>query len=185
MGKENPVAKAVVWAIRCCIWCLDKYVKYINKNVYIQCALQSKNFCSSAMESFYLMIRHMGKFSTMGLISGLMSMIGKGLVAGLSAWITIMAVEAKYPEVKKPIVPAVFVGVMGFYVSGIFIGIWDYASLAILHCFILDNDTQGDKAKTPESLQPFLEENDKRNAEDELKEQEKARKKGQVSNTME
>lgn len=38
-NKENPLVKAVFCAIRCVLYCLDKYVKFITKNAYIQIAL--------------------------------------------------------------------------------------------------------------------------------------------------
>ena len=34
-NKENPVYKAVKCVIRCILWCLDRYVKFITKNAYI------------------------------------------------------------------------------------------------------------------------------------------------------
>jgi hypothetical protein len=38
-NKENPVYKAVKCYIRYYLWCLDKYVKFISKNAFIQIAL--------------------------------------------------------------------------------------------------------------------------------------------------
>merc|ERR1711957_688369 len=51
-NKENPVYKCLKCCIRCMLWCLDKYVKFISENAYIQIALRSKSFCTSAWESF-------------------------------------------------------------------------------------------------------------------------------------
>jgi len=32
---ESPIFKAVACCLRCVLWCLDKYVKFITKNAYI------------------------------------------------------------------------------------------------------------------------------------------------------
>lgn len=40
-NKDNMVYKAVSCCMRCVLWCLDKYVKFITKNAYIQIALHS------------------------------------------------------------------------------------------------------------------------------------------------
>ena len=34
-NKENPIVKVVTCFIRCILWCLDKYVKFITKNSFI------------------------------------------------------------------------------------------------------------------------------------------------------
>ena len=47
-GSDNIAYKMATCCIRCVLWCLDSYVKFLNKNAYIQIALQSKNFCPSA-----------------------------------------------------------------------------------------------------------------------------------------
>jgi len=47
-GKDNAVYKAVACCIRCVLWMLDKYVKFITKNAFIQIALSSNSFCTSA-----------------------------------------------------------------------------------------------------------------------------------------
>jgi|TARA_B110000285_G_C15046381_1_gene574543 hypothetical protein len=46
--KNNPVFQIVTCCIRCVIWCVDSYIKFMNKNAYIQIALQSTAFCPSA-----------------------------------------------------------------------------------------------------------------------------------------
>lgn len=35
VGVDNPVKKAIVCCIRCVLYCLDKYVKFITKNAFI------------------------------------------------------------------------------------------------------------------------------------------------------
>jgi solute carrier family 44 (choline transporter-like protein), member 2/4/5 len=47
-NKDNFVYKAVTCCIRCVLYCLDKYVKFITKNAYIQIALHNSNFCTAA-----------------------------------------------------------------------------------------------------------------------------------------
>lgn len=47
-GKDNPIYKAVACCMRCILWCLDTYVKFITKNAFVQIALNSMGFCSAA-----------------------------------------------------------------------------------------------------------------------------------------
>jgi len=153
--KENPVFKCMVCCTRCLLWCLDTYVKFISKNAYIQVALRSKNFCASAWESFYLMVRHAGRFGSATMIGMIMMMVGKACICGTSAWLTLLVVRETYPKVQQPLLPAVVVAVMAYVVASIFLSIYTFSCTAILHCFLLDEDTGGSKF-TPKSLQPFL-----------------------------
>jgi hypothetical protein len=48
LADTNVVYKMIICYVRYYIWCLDKYVKFINKNAYIQIALHNVNFCKAA-----------------------------------------------------------------------------------------------------------------------------------------
>jgi len=50
---------------------------------------------------------------------------------------------------------------VAYLVGSLFLSIFSFACTAILHCFILDEDTGGSDF-TPDSLQPFLDMNDAR-----------------------
>lgn len=99
-NKENPVYKCVKCYIRYVLWCLDKYIKFISKNAFIQIALQSKNFCSAAWTSFWLIIRHAGRFSSAALIGWIMMLLGKGTIMGLSCYLTFLIVKEAVPDLQ-------------------------------------------------------------------------------------
>jgi len=161
-NKENPVYKCLKCCIRCMLWCLDKYVKFISENAYIQIALRSKSFCTSAWESFYLVIRHAGRFGAAEMIGVIMSLIGKASIMATSAWLTIVVIKGSYPEVSQPLVPAIIVSIVAYVIGSIFLSVFSFSANTILHCFIADEDC-GVKGNTPKSLEPFLEFNDNNN----------------------
>jgi len=99
-NKENPVYKCFKCAIRYMLWCLDKYVKCISKNAFIQIALSSENFCSAAWTAFWLIIRHVGRFSSAQLIGWIMMMLGKGTIMGASTYLTFLIVKETAPNVQ-------------------------------------------------------------------------------------
>ena len=163
-NKENVIYKAVTCCVRCVLYLLDKYVKFITKNAYIQIALHSTHFCDAAWKSFYLIIRHAGRFGSAAIIGWIMMLLGKGTIMAASAYITILYVKYAYPMVQQPFIPAILVAVIAYVVGSLFLSIFSFSSTAILHCFILNEDTGGD-VPPPKSLQPFLDYNDKVNAE--------------------
>lgn len=98
-GKDGTLYKVVTCAMRCVLWCLDQYVKFITKNAFIQIALHNKAFCPSAMAAFFLIIRHAGRFGSAAIIGWIIMMLGKGTIMGVSGYITVLIIKSQYAEV--------------------------------------------------------------------------------------
>ena len=60
-------------------------------------------------------------------------------------------------------VPAVIIGIVAYLIGSLFLSIFSFSCTAILHCFLLDEDTGGSQV-TPNSLKGFLDYTDKQNA---------------------
>jgi len=56
--SENKLAKCLVKCLKCCFWCLEKFLKFLNTNAYILISVYGKNFCWSAKEAFKLIMRN-------------------------------------------------------------------------------------------------------------------------------
>jgi hypothetical protein len=96
-NKDNCIYKSVTCCIRCILWCLDTYVKFITKNAFIQLALHSNSFCTSAWQSFYLLVRFAGRFGSAVMIGWIMMLLGKGVIVSSSAYITFLVVQKMSP----------------------------------------------------------------------------------------
>uniref|UniRef100_A0A673GAQ2 Choline transporter-like protein n=1 Tax=Sinocyclocheilus rhinocerous TaxID=307959 RepID=A0A673GAQ2_9TELE len=57
-GAENKFAKFLLCCLKCCFWCLEKFIKFMNRNAYIMVAIYGKNFCRSARDAFFLLMRN-------------------------------------------------------------------------------------------------------------------------------
>ena len=40
-GKDNKVVKFILCCCKCCFWCLEKFMKFINRNAYIMVTLSN------------------------------------------------------------------------------------------------------------------------------------------------
>lgn len=170
-NKDNVVYKAVSCCMRCVLYMLDQYVKFITKNAFIQCALHNSNFCTSAKNSFFLIIRHVGKFSSAALIGWIMMLLGKGTIMGLTGFVTMVYIKEAYPQVSQPFVPAILVAFVGYLVGSLFLSIFSFSSTAILHCFIMAEDSHGCEVPSPKGLQSFLDANSQVDKKDEKEEE--------------
>lgn len=135
---DNPIVKCGLCVARCCIWCLDACVKFISENAYIQIAINGSNFCEGAKNGFFMILRNPGTYGAMNIVGWIMTAIGKAAVMGVCVYITIVMAQSNVlvstpgATIQQPFVPAFIVLLISWIVSGLFISVFDFASLTIL-----------------------------------------------------
>ncbi|XP_028820294.1 choline transporter-like protein 4 isoform X2 [Denticeps clupeoides] len=81
-AAQNPCARFVMCCLKCCFWCLEKFIKFINRNAYIMIAIYGKNFCVSAKNAFMLLMRNIVRVVVLDKVTDLLLFFGKLLVVG-------------------------------------------------------------------------------------------------------
>ncbi|XP_015276283.1 PREDICTED: choline transporter-like protein 4 [Gekko japonicus] len=79
---QNPVARCILCCLKCCFWCLEKFIKFLNRNAYIMIAIYGKNFCTSAKNAFKLLMRNVVRVVVLDKITDLLLFFGTLLVVG-------------------------------------------------------------------------------------------------------
>nr|XP_057903582.1 choline transporter-like protein 4 [Doryrhamphus excisus] len=79
---QNPVARFILCCMKCCFWCLEKFIKFLNRNAYIMIAIYGKNFCTSARNAFFLLMRNIIRTVVLDKVTDLLIFFGKLLVVG-------------------------------------------------------------------------------------------------------
>lgn len=142
--QANPtkIVKALLCITGYLLWCLEKCIKYITKNAYIQCAVTSESFCTSAWNAFTLMIKHAARFGWGNSVGYLMIFFGCAGVGASTGFATYLFVsqQTTYFEVSSAVPASVFVGVSGVFIAWVFLSIFFFASDALLQSFLLDEE---------------------------------------------
>ncbi|XP_037549139.1 choline transporter-like protein 4 [Nematolebias whitei] len=81
-SAQNACARFLVCCLKCCFWCLEKFIKFINRNAYIMIAIYGKNFCVSAKNAFKLLMRNIIRVVVLDKVTDLLLFFGKLLVVG-------------------------------------------------------------------------------------------------------
>ncbi|XP_074188816.1 choline transporter-like protein 4 isoform X1 [Rhinolophus sinicus] len=81
-GAQNPMARCIMCCFKCCLWCLEKFIKFLNRNAYIMIAIYGKNFCVSAKNAFMLLMRNVVRVVVLDKVTDLLLLFGKLLVVG-------------------------------------------------------------------------------------------------------
>uniref|UniRef100_A0A8C7YWP5 Choline transporter-like protein n=1 Tax=Oryzias sinensis TaxID=183150 RepID=A0A8C7YWP5_9TELE len=82
-GAQNKFAKFLLCCLKCCFWCLEKIIKFLNRNAYIMVAIYGKNFCTAAKDAFFLLLRNMIRVAVLDKVTDFLLFLGKLLVVGL------------------------------------------------------------------------------------------------------
>lgn len=81
-SAQNRFAKFLLCCLKCCFWCLEKFVKFLNRNAYIMIAIYGKNFCASAKNAFMLIMRNIVRVVVLDKVTDLLMLFGKLMVVG-------------------------------------------------------------------------------------------------------
>ena len=83
-----------------CLWLLEKCIKFITKNAYIQVALCNTFFCKAAFNAFALILKNVHRFGWLHTIGFVLNWFGVCAVSGLNAWGAYIALT-KIDQFKK------------------------------------------------------------------------------------
>ena len=160
---NNCCTKCLVGYIRCCLSCFDRFVRYLNRNAYIYCALSGEGFCSSALNSCLLMLKNWAKFGFVEGIADCFMFIAKFFIAVLTTLISFFILRVMV-KVNSVYAPLFVVFLFSYIVAGIFINIFDTGANTILQCYLLDQEVKdqedlNEDHHIPRSLKKFF--NDK------------------------
>jgi len=152
---ENGCTKCLVGCCRCCLACFDRFIRYLNRNAYIYCALSGESFCTSAINSFCLILKNAAKFGFVEGISSCFMFIAKFFISTLTTLISFFVLRAMV-KVSSVYAPLFIMFLFSYIVAGIFIEIFDTGANTILQCYILDREVLCDDEHIPRSLKKFF-----------------------------
>ena len=143
MGGDNRAARVVVNCIRCCLDCCHRFVKFLNKNAYIQVALTGESFCSSALAAFVLALKHSGSFLITNGVGSLITFLGKMTISVgncLIAYLMLTKAESISSLIGNPFPPLIVVFALSYVMGSVFMSVYSISSLTLLQCLYADVD---------------------------------------------
>lgn len=157
-NKENPAIKAILCCTSYLLDCLERFIKFITKNAYIQIALTGKSFCPAAWNGFFLVIQNAATFGTAGTIGFIMELLGVVFIAaanGLVIYALLHYVPA-FQNLTKNWMGPVFIGLLeGFIIGVLFMGMFSFASDTVLQSYLLDETLGRPAHQRPPWMQQF------------------------------
>lgn len=135
------MTKFVTCCCRCCLQCCHRFIKFLNKNAFVQVALNCTNFCTSAMNAFMLVLKNSGTFMVSEGIAGIFMFLGKVFISVANTALCYLILTnwgELNAKVNSPIGPMVAVFIISYVIASVFMALFSIASSAIVQCFLTD-----------------------------------------------
>jgi hypothetical protein len=157
-AQKNRVMVIVLKVVQCCLWCFEKCIKFLNKNAYIQIALLGTNFCTSAKNAFFLIMRNALRFGVVALLGSIIRMIGFMFIMTATMGLGYFILQSFHPDIS-PIVPMMCYFVLGYMASLLFMNVFGLAVDTCLQCFIACEEMKITDEFVPGPLKSLVEQN--------------------------
>ncbi|XP_052034777.1 choline transporter-like protein 5 [Apodemus sylvaticus] len=160
---QNSAAQFLHCCLRCCFWCLEKMVKFLNRNAYIMIALYGKNFCESTRDAFYLLMRNILKVAVTDEVTYFVLLLGKILVSGIvGALAFLLFTERLQLIVEGPTtlnyywVPFLTLVFGSYLIAHGFFSVYSMCVETIFICFLEDLERNQGSPSRPYFMTPTL-----------------------------
>jgi Plasma-membrane choline transporter len=148
---------------------VERLLKFINKNAYVQCAIFGTPYVESGKLAFFLHLRNAGRIGAVAYVSGMVLTIGKLFISVLttaSAYYFLLKNDdyhylddTSLNELHSFAGPVVVIFVISYFVGGMFLDVFDMSILTILHCFVADEEMFDGQARYADgSLKNWIDE---------------------------
>ena len=105
------IAKVVLCALQCCMWCIEKCAKFLNKHAYIQIAIFSYSFCKAARKAFFLILRNLLLIGAVKIVSEFVLLLILILIPVSTTFLAYCFLVSDTFDLKlgSPVAPVIFI----------------------------------------------------------------------------
>ncbi|KAL7467429.1 hypothetical protein ACHAXS_007672 [Conticribra weissflogii] len=140
--------------LKCLLWCLEKCIKFVNKQAYIQTAIFGYPFCQPCRMGFFLIMRNSLRISAVSVVSQFILFISKVFITVASTVAGYFYLERNFEDkLNFLMVPTSLIAVTAYAASEMFNEVFGMSISTILQCFVADEEMfEGDERFAPSSL---------------------------------
>ncbi|XP_029285297.1 choline transporter-like protein 5-B isoform X1 [Cottoperca gobio] len=162
-GSQNSWARFVLCCFKCCFWCLERFIKFINRNAYIMIAIYGKNFCTSSKDAFFLLMRNIVRVAVLDKVTDFLLFLGKLLISGSVGVLAFFFFTRKIPVIQEEVpslnyywVPLLTVIFGSYMIAHGFFSVYAMCVDTLFLCFCEDLERNDGSSFRPYYMSPGL-----------------------------
>lgn len=137
----NRLAQFLLSCLQCCMWCLEKFMRFLNKNAYIQTAIYGYSFCKACRAAFFLIARNILRVFAVSMVGDFVLLLGKICVPLLTTFLCYLAlVYSMGNQISGIIGPILICFILSYFVANLFVEVFGMAISTILVCYCADEE---------------------------------------------
>ncbi|XP_035379218.1 choline transporter-like protein 4 [Electrophorus electricus] len=157
-AAQNCCVRFILCCLKCCFWCLEKFIKFLNRNAYIMIAIYGKNFCVSAKNAFLLLMRNIIRVVVLDKVTDLLLFFGRLLVVGgvgvlafyfFSGRLVIPGVSFTASALNYYWMPIIAVVFGAYLIAHGFFSVYNMCVDTLFLCFLEDLERNDGSAEKP------------------------------------
>lgn len=141
--------KAIYMCSSCLMAIIEKFLKFMNRNAYIVCAIYGRGLCASAADALSLLMRNAVRVVVLNRIVDWVLFAGKVLVTSTMIAISWYHYKEKEGDDQYWWAPTLFVGIGSYLVASVFFSVHAMAVDTIFMCFLEDCERHDGSAAKP------------------------------------
>ncbi|RNA18797.1 choline transporter 2, partial [Brachionus plicatilis] len=155
--SENKAAKYTLKCMKCCFWCLERLVKFLNRRVFIITATYSLSFCSAAKRAVEIITRNILRVLVLNKLSDFVLFISNLCITFVMAVLGFYVFTRKIPldfllevtpELNFYVAPLAVLIIGSYCVSKLFLDVFSFGIDTILLCALIDfEENDGSREK--------------------------------------
>ncbi|XP_010793741.1 LOW QUALITY PROTEIN: choline transporter-like protein 5-B [Notothenia coriiceps] len=162
-GSENACARFLLCCLQCCFWCLENFIRFMNRNAYIMIAIYGKNFCTSSKDAFFLLMRNIIRVAVLDKVTDFLLFLGKLLISGSVGVLAFFFFTRKIPVIQEEVpslnyywVPLVTVIFGSYMIAHGFFNVYAMCVDTLFLCFCEDLERNDGSSFRPYYMSPGL-----------------------------
>lgn len=136
--SENILAKCLIKGCICCLWVLEKCLKYLNYNAYTLVAVNGTHFCKSACDAIATLASNALRVIAINSVGAFVLFLGKVMVVAITAGTGGIFMMKYHPNLTYVLAPLSIVAIFSYLIAHCFISIYEMAIDTLLLCFCED-----------------------------------------------
>ncbi|CAM6031314.1 unnamed protein product, partial [Sphagnum compactum] len=125
LNRYKDSCSRAIKCCRCCLWCFEKFVVYINKNAYIEIAIYGDSFCVGAHKAFTLLSTNALRVLALNSVGDFLLFLAKICVVAATVFIGIELINEKSHLLHFYWAPIVTAALFAYFVSHCFLSVYE------------------------------------------------------------
>ncbi|XP_077463628.1 choline transporter-like protein 5 isoform X1 [Stigmatopora argus] len=159
-GSQTACARFLINCLKYCFWCLERFLKFINRNAYIMIAIYGKSFCTSSKNAFFLLLRNIIRVAVLDKVTDFLLLLAKLVVtASIGAFAYFFfshQISHEAPILYSYWVPVVVVALGSFLIASGFFSVYSMCVDTLFLCFCEDLERNDGSEARPYYMSPEL-----------------------------